>query len=378
MAIGAAILILITSPLFYFNVIVDPFGVFLDHNEYIYFTNENNKRYGKIKYLLKYPDRFQNFIFGSSRVNFIDPDLFGNEQFFNMTYSAGMPGDHLRDIRIMIEGGVKVKRVIVGVDFLSFFTKDMTRKDKLLRYPYPITIKDHYEFYKLYLLNIPQKGLIERNIGDYRKNRQEPIGNGSIVMKEQDEFIDNNPTAHIRKRKFRIPTSIFRNPQDFSDGLRYLGELISFLKEHNIDYVLFINPTQSATYLTLNLEAYMDLLRGMSEITSFFDFSGLNSVCINNMNFMESSHFRKRTGDMIVKRIEGRVDHTVPDDFGYLITEKNIEQHIVRHQNWLEDYFNCISLNQVYWHSVIPDPSLIRSYPVEEVILKIDEKKRTG
>ena len=81
-----------------FPVIVDPFNVF--HADNIR-TNgvELNKNYIKTRYILKHPDRFDSFLFGSSRVGAIHTDKIPGLRTYNMTYSAGLPSEHLANIR---------------------------------------------------------------------------------------------------------------------------------------------------------------------------------------------------------------------------------------------------------------------------------------
>lgn len=372
LAIGSVILLIISSPLLYFNVIIDPYGVFLDHHEYVYFTNENNKRLGKIKYLLKYPDRNTNFIFGSSRVNFINGDHFGDEKYFNMTASAAVPKDHLRDLKIMINGGVTVKRVVIGVDFLSFFYQGMVDQMRLLRFPYPLSIREHYDFYKNYLLNVPPKELFSEQIKNHEINRQVRIDNGIFASKNLDSLILSDPYGHNRSMSLRIPASDYKNPQEFGAGLNDLKELVNFLKSQQIEYVIFVHATHVSTYLTLNINSYLEMLKAMAEITEYVDFSGLNSICINNLNFIEPSHYTERIGDLIISRISGRANPGLPDDFGYFIDKGNIEEHLGRHRSWIDDYFKCLCLNSYFPKMETPEITGIKFLSDKEILTKID------
>jgi hypothetical protein len=371
--LGSAILLVLVSPLLYFNIFIDPFGIFFDHNEFVYYTNENNKRAGKIRYILKYPDRFDSFIFGSSRVNFVNCDRCSDGKFFNMTYSGGSPRDHLHDLRMMIKGGIKVNKVIIGADFLSFFKPDMIDEMKMLRTPYPVTIDEYYHFYKQYILNIPQKELFLANLINYDTNRQQPIGNGQFYSATWDSSINTNPSGHIRLNSFRSPVSHYLSRQEFQKGLDYLKELIHFLEKQHIEYTLFIHPTNVTTYLNINLPTYLILLENLAQITGFYDFSGLNSICINHLNFYESSHYRLQTGDLIIDRLYNRKNQELPADFGILVNKKNIRKHIEQHLTWIDDYFGSISYDQSSWVKSSVHPADIISERCDTPVHKIDE-----
>ena len=79
--------------------------------------------------------------------------------------------------------------------------------------------------------------------------------------------------------------------------------------------------------------------------TDYYDFSGLNSVTLNDMNYYEISHYRYIVGDMIIKKIFAVGDINVPRDFGVLVTKKNVNQHIRKQKLELENYRAKYSLN---------------------------------
>lgn len=339
LGIGSAILFLLASPLLWFNIILDPYGVFFDHYEYSSLLV--NRRFTKVKYHLNHPSHYQAFIFGSSRINFINPKNIPEDRFFNMHYPSGRPSEHLRDLKMMKEAGVQIKKVILAVDFLSIFLDFPIDESDLLSQPYPSTLKEYYNFYKNYALNIPGNDLISAAITNTAGERAQRIGNGSFSVKWKEEIIEGNPEAHIRDQTFRIPSSNYENSQNISRGLTHLKELVDFLKSQKIGYRLFINPTHVTTYLAFNIDAYLNVLREISEISDFIDFSGLNSVAISNLNFYETSHYREKVGDLIISRLMNKCDSLLPDDFGYCVTRENIDQQIERHHAWLSDYFHA-------------------------------------
>ena len=76
----------------------------------------------------------------------------------------------------------------------------------------------------------------------------------------------------------------------------------------------------------------------LASIIDFYDFSGLNSVTRNNLNYYEEDHYRYLVGNMIVKRIFGCGNINVPDDFGVLVTKNNVNEHITKQRWELENY----------------------------------------
>ena len=73
--------------------------------------------------------------------------------------------------------------------------------------------------------------------------------------------------------------------------------------------------------------------RKIVEISDVFDFSGYNSITTeaihNNMkNYTENSHYTPQIGNLILNRILSYKEEKVPEDFGILINQENIESNL--------------------------------------------------
>lgn len=119
-------------------VAIDPYNVF--HVENIRDNGiEPNKNFLKTEYVIRHPDRFDAFLFGSSRVSSIHSDRIEGYRCYNMTYSEGVPKEHLENLQVMLEHGVRPKMVLVGVDSISYMIDPAIHEDNRLRCPYPMT-----------------------------------------------------------------------------------------------------------------------------------------------------------------------------------------------------------------------------------------------
>ena len=77
-----------------FPLWLDPYNVF--HAAHIRDNGITpNKNYIKMTYLLSHPDTFDALLFGSSRVGAIHTEKISGLKCYNMTYSAGLPEEHL-------------------------------------------------------------------------------------------------------------------------------------------------------------------------------------------------------------------------------------------------------------------------------------------
>ncbi|NOR87487.1 MAG: hypothetical protein GQ527_07755 [Bacteroidales bacterium] len=338
---------LVWSPLFYFNVIVDPYGVFL--KLYHHFPSEPNKRYMKMQYLKKHPVKFDSYIFGSSRMNSLNPDHIPNDKgnWYNMTYSLGLPKDHLQDIKYMIEQGINVKNVVIGIDYLGLLRNPDFDQNNLGRKKYPESLIEKIEFYKRYLFNMPDINFMKLMYIKRELDWRDLLING-IIKSGGDKIIEQDKENHMLHPKFRMPSSSHDYGTDIKKNLIPINEIVELAEKNHINLIFFLNPIHHATQLNLNQLRYFDALHQLADVTDFYDFSGINSVTLNNENYHETSHFREKIGDMIISRILNYPENFVPFDFGNYVNRENIESHLEQQYSQINTYFNAIDLSNHY------------------------------
>ena len=341
------IMLLISLPLLVFNVVVDPYGVFLNGNKFC--QTEPNKRYQKVAYLLEHPGKYDSFIFGSSRANFLSPQKIHEASYFNMTYSNGLPSQHYRDIKILMKNGVKIKNLLIGIDYFSLLDNFEPMENDLLRMAYPITITEKYKFYKAYLLNRPDWNFLKLGLSRNGMDRSGMFVDGTISMAVFDVKIDSAPEAHAKKCYNLTPFSVpAYSGAEINKALDEINNIVKYAKANKIKTTFYINPTYYTSYLNVNLDNYFYALKKLADITDYYDFSGLNSVVVNSFFHYETSHFRHKTGDMMIGRIFDRAESEVPADFGKHVTRANVDAHILYHKSAIADFFASRDLSQEY------------------------------
>ena len=106
---------------------MDPFNVF--HAENIRPNGiMPNKNYIKMKYILNNPDKFNTFIFGSSREGALHNDRIEGERCYNMLYSGGIPLWHLWNIKTLYAHNIHPDKIYVAVDYGSIRGKQAYEK----------------------------------------------------------------------------------------------------------------------------------------------------------------------------------------------------------------------------------------------------------
>ena len=117
-------------------ILSDPYNVF--HWRRIRDNGvEPNSNYIKMEYILHNPDKFDSFLFGSSRTGFIDVEKIPDGKWYNMSYSEGLPEEHLENLRELIANGIIPKNVMIGVDNISCLVDPSIHDKQFYRIPYP-------------------------------------------------------------------------------------------------------------------------------------------------------------------------------------------------------------------------------------------------
>jgi|GEM_PF-306498 len=350
------------SPLLYFNTVVDPYGIFL--KIYKQFPTEPNKRFMKMRFLKKNPTKFDSFIFGSSRVNSINPSKIPDSHFYNMTYSLGLPNDHIKDIEYLIKNGIKIKNLLIGIDYLALLNNPVNNEEILYRKKYPESLKEFFDFYSTYLFYRPNLEFVKLMRIDGKLNWDDFYEFG-ILRSSHNEWIEKNQEKHVMGPKFKIPDSKFNPNSSIDLNMKIIENLVELARKNNINLYIFTNPIHFTSQLSINLDDYQEALRQLARITDFYDFSGLNSVTLNNLYFHETSHYREMVGDMILAKIFGYPKVAVPEDFGFHVDSTNVENLIALHRNQLQTYFNAINLNKKY----------TPCYIANSIMAKVDTEK---
>ncbi len=326
------------------NFILDPYGIF--RIDFRYQVVEPNQHFIKVRYIVHNPKKFDSFVFGSSRVNSIDVTKLKNGKWYNLTYTEGLPAEHLRHLKFFKEKGVNIKNVLIGLDDFSYKVDPKTHFDQMLRQPYPPVIGESaLSYYIRYLIRFPDKKVIKSTLKAY-KDRKKGIktyfdfydfyntGRGDTSF--LDRKIEADPDTYRKDPKFNKPT-VFRGDR-VRETLEEIKEIVNFCKENYINLTIFVNPHHHKTYINSNLTQFFYFKKELAKITDYYDFSGLNSITTDNFYFYETSHYRTIVGDMMLKVMFGHPNIYVPTDFGFKVTKDNVDFHIERQKKEVLNY----------------------------------------
>ena len=318
------------------NYIVDPYGLL--RKDFTYQFIEPNKNFIKIRFITQNPDRYDSFVFGSSRVNSIDVRKIQGYKCYNVHYSGGLPRDHLDNIRYLLKKRVKIKLILIGLDDFSFRDDPEARLHQPLRYPYPPVLNQHpFPYYLRYFFSLMDWEIMKEALDGYKKKLFKKSGDnpafynmdmfdtGQMFFHQIDRQIEENPEKHRNDPKFLKHAIIPGN--HLKEAIEDLREIVRLTEAHQVRLVLFINPVHKNVFLDSGVD-FDRFKRVLSHLSGFYDFSGLNSVTTDNYNYYETSHYRPKVGDLVIARIFNDRNIKVPEDFGQWVTAENIDLHL--------------------------------------------------
>ena len=115
--------------------------------------------------------------------------------------------------------------------------------------------------------------------------------------------------------------------------------IIDKYKQHNIEVKVFISPTHATQYEAIHVAGLWPIFeqwkREVTNIVPVWDFYGYNSVTTESIddrmnNYINNSHYSPVVGELILNSLLLYQNEKVPNDFGVLLTQENIELHLAK------------------------------------------------
>lgn len=292
--------------------------------------------------IFRNPEKFNSLLFGSSRSAQIDVAKISSDKFYNMSYSLGLPVQHLAILKALLKRGTRLKTVVIGLDEIGFSPPAVALEKHLIRIMHPdaggparLEIFGTYFFRKPDLKELSrwkERVILGKTKGMFIISSQ-GVNLGWI---DKDQWIaqTGKPVFNYTVSKYEPRTY---TQKEMNDAFAIIEELISLSHAHHFKLIFFVTPFYAQQYVN-QAESMMIVKERLAKLTDYYDFSGFNAITDNPMNYFDgNSHYRYRIGDMIVARIFGGAVPS-PDDFGVLVTRQNVESHMERQKIELQQY----------------------------------------
>lgn len=320
------------------NYEYDFYGIF-NYNAPVLYGSVND-RYIKPAYLSEHPQKYDAYLFGTSRVKKIDTSLWPGRVYNMGADACADPREWLRDLQTLLANNVQVKTVYLGMDD-NVYKKDSAK--------YLIGIR--WTPYKSSWENLAYKGKVLLQIPDFKdmkpeKRRQDSkteIGkNGTLVIPANVEAgIENDPAKHVNDKKFLVPKYESDDAADIEAAVGALQKIKRLCEQRQIRLVMFFNPLHATTYLKDDIALLHRFKKEVAEkVGGYYDFCDLNFINVNNYYWYETSHPRAFTGRYIMNRLTGSDLDKTPADFGKYVDKNNVEAYLQEKLREREAYLN--------------------------------------
>lgn len=330
-----------------FNYWIDPYGIF--GQPVITSLNQLKSEKSNRSRLFKAADvvrqKPKTILLGTSTVDFgMDADH-PTLSTYAPSYNLAMLGANAYEILHYLKHAAynqpNLKRVIIGLDFVSFQKANVNKIDydearlETSHLPFSDFLNSTFSIESLMAsLKTIQESQKSTAIPPYSLN-----GNRSENWSATQE-----PQIYIFMRTLAKVLAARIQKQD--TYLQNFREIVEFCRDRNIEIQAFFTPIHAtlteAYYVSDQMRDIMEIQRQLVKILPIWDFAGFNSITTEPIrevmqNYLDSMHYRKKLGDLMLRKMLAPQDKSVPSDFGELLTSSNIEQHLAKlHQDWLK------------------------------------------
>lgn len=266
------------------------------------FYGEPNRNFLKVEHILSHPQQYDSFIFGSSRVGAILPSNINNGTYYNMTYSEGVPHEHLINLKLFLTHGIKIKNILLGLDEFSYQVSFTEHQQRFLTRSHPLASGENWwTFYKFYFFRFPS-GQDKRYFKQKQFHHNQTI---PMDIENQNTFYNmamSGGKLHKSDTIFNKPILYHGNHLDTT--LDDIQQIVQLCQKHNIKLTVFLNPIHHKTYEHTNKTLLHEFKDRLVTITPYYDFSGPNKTTLNNTNFLDTSHYTINVANSMLQSMD--------------------------------------------------------------------------
>ena len=312
-------------------VYIDDYNVF--HVDDIRFTRVTpNQNFIKTKYILGNKDKFNAFVFGSSRAGNLPLDGLPKAKddgtalnWYNMTYAMGGIEENYMTVKSLTDGGVHIDEIVLLIDEISMWRGANKGLDNLIFTTYQTYEDNPIAFYYSY---IRQKPLLDLLPEIDAIHVSELTGDKEYLQKKEDFYaygvdVKNQDMTLGEECEMPDPEPSLEYNND-CESVYYLARLKDLCDEQGIELIVMTSPVLEPTYREGVENGYLNFLRDVAQVTDFYCFSGLNEYTEHTKYYFDASHFRPYVGYEMEKRVFGDQQDT-DDSFGILVTNNDVD-----------------------------------------------------
>lgn len=336
------------------NYLVDPYGMFgtvgIPYISELKPEKSLHSRLFKVADIIRQKPR--TILLGTSTVDFgLDsnhPLLSNYAPSYNLALLGANTYEVLHYLKHAAYNQPDLKSVIIGIDFTSFKKSNVNKVDydEQRLEKHQVVLKDALS--NLFSIDVTLASLntILRNFQLHQEQPYDRFGNRSKRWSSTGLTIQDSQLYTFMLTLARVLKARIEKQAVYLDNFR---EIIAFCRDRNIEVKAFITPIHAtlteAYHATDQVKEIEAIEREIVKTVPIWDFSGFNSItteplCSQMAGYLDAIHYRKRVGDLMLRKMFQVQDSTVSPDFGYLMTAQNIEQHLRENQQRWQDWHN--------------------------------------
>ncbi len=279
------------------NVHIDPYGVFTDVSQHVGLSTLN-ERYNKMTHLLRNPDRYDTLLLGSSRIGLFNTadvnQSIPGARTYNFSFFSAEPSDYLATLPVLQAQGMKIKRVVIGVDLYPYINSSKKETPQFWHHPrvtgdlpalYWLKYALLPSFYHSYIANAHASNTESKVTHDIE-------GTGSYSLED---------TGYNYTR----PNSLSHNKYKLVDEkIKSLISLRDYFHANAIEVTWFIHPFSREQQDSIDAD-FLDLFR--SQIIAILgqlpDFSQQTDITDSDVNYFDRMHYKPSVAAQIIKDV---------------------------------------------------------------------------
>jgi len=294
-----------------FNIYIDPYGIYSNHNQKNKMIYKQNERIRKI--ILSKKLSAKKIFLGTSTIRDGITKEYYDSDTINLSFNSQSPYESLMMIKNI--NRTDLKEVNLGLDFF-IFSKYWEDTLYLRGFNENLYLNNKLKFLKLIKLNLSldtfKSSLAEIKYGDSKNLIDSQINNVFINFQSTDyETFDKEKIAYFLKRLNQFN---YDENYSYSDSYSKLNsfaaiiDIIELCLKEGLKINLIINPTHNSEKFlldSLNLkEKYFDWVSSFYSISDKYNINLYNFSVINNYTNIDIESFNKYFSDPIHFRLD--------------------------------------------------------------------------
>jgi len=314
------------------NCIINPYNIFGHGLDQAFQQKPYTLSDRMSKFYLANRLKPKTIMMGTSRIG-IFPESQLTPYLETPIYNLSLAGSTIDEQAAYIHYMVKynhVKHIIWSLDFFSFNpTKPIDPTFEPKRLSKSIFLNDYY----VALFNFTT---LNRSFQTVIANRHAPIKTNPVLgqpfTKDQIQFNIRHTLIEYSGEKTFLNSEIFKEPSSIGSKIALLKQTIDYCRDHNVSCILYTSPIYhqhiDMIYGIGLGKTFEHWKKSLAYIQPYIDFCTYTPLSKDIMLFRDSSHVISDVGELIFARIFNPNTKSIPNDFGYLVTPLNVDEHL--------------------------------------------------